>query len=69
MRQNLPQIGSNRLSGDADEWRVLVRWQQEQPTLVYTIQQALYEAKKLQAAQEHELARQIREAAEKAPLH
>ena len=69
MVQGFPQIRSNRLSGDEDAWRILIRWKQEGPTRVYTIQEALSEAEKLQQGDEHELARKIRQAAEQAPLH
>jgi hypothetical protein len=69
MLQGFPQIGSNRLSGDEDAWRILIRWKQEEPTRVYTIQEALSEAEKLQQRSEHELARKIRQAADHAPLH
>jgi hypothetical protein len=69
MLQRFPQIGSNRLSGDEDAWRILIRWKQEGPTTVYTIQEALSEAEKLQQRNEHELAQKIRQAADHAPLH
>ena len=63
-----PQIAPNRLSGDEDEWRILIRWNQEARTTVLTISQALDEAERLQEAQEHEIARKIRRAVEHAPL-
>jgi len=69
MIQTYPQIGPNRLSGDADEWRILVRWNQGAPTTVYTISEALSEAERLQHANEHEIAQTIREAAERVPFH
>ena len=62
-----PQIGSNRLSGDEDEWRILVRWNQDAPTTLFTIPEALREAERLQEADEPDTARRIREAAEYAP--
>ena len=64
-----PQIGPNRLSGDEDAWRILIRWKPEAPTTVYTITEALSEAERLEQANEHEIAQRIREAAEYAPLH
>jgi hypothetical protein len=64
-----PQIGSNRLSGDEDEWRILIRWKQDAPTALLTIPQALCEVERLQEADEHEIARRIRVAAEYAPPH
>jgi hypothetical protein len=69
MIQTYPQIGPNRLSGDADEWRILVRWNQGAPTTVYTISEALSQAERLQHADEHEIAQKIREAAESVPFH
>ena len=67
MLQPYPQIGPNRLSGDEDEWRILIRWKQEAPTAIYTVSQALYEAERLQHANEHEVAQKIREAADRIP--
>jgi hypothetical protein len=55
MLQTFPQIRPNRLSGDDDEWRILIRWKQELPTAVYTIPEALSEAERLQQAHEFEL--------------
>ena len=69
MIQTYPQIGPNRLSGDADEWRILIRWKQEAPTAVYTVPQALSEADRLQQSDEHELAQKIREAAQRVPCY
>ncbi len=69
MLQTYPQIGPNRLSGDADEWRILIRWNQGAPTSVYTISEALREAERLQHAHEHEISQKIREAAERVPFH
>ena len=69
MIEPYPQVRSNRLSGDEDEWRVLVKWEREAPTAIYTIQQALQQAEALQQAHEHEVARRIREAAARAPRH
>ena len=68
MMQAYPQIGPNRLSGDEDEWRILIRWNQEAPTAVYTIPEALSEAERLQQAHEYEVAQKIREAAECVPI-
>jgi hypothetical protein len=68
MIQTYPQIGSNRLSGDEDEWRILIRWKQEAPTTLLTLSQALCEVERLQEADEHEIAARIREAVECAPL-
>ena len=69
MLLTFPQIGSNRLSGDDDEWRILIRWKQDLPTAVYTIPEALSEAERLQQAHEHEIADRIREAAGRAPCY
>jgi hypothetical protein len=68
MQLPYPQIGPNRLSGDEDEWRILIRWKQEAPTTVYTISEALDEAERLQQAEEHDIAQRIREAAERVPI-
>ena len=68
MMQPYPQIGPSRLSGDEDEWRVLIRWRQEAPTAMYTISEALREAERLRQADEHETARRILEAAECVPM-
>jgi hypothetical protein len=59
-----PQIGRNRLSGDEDEWRILIRWTQGEPTSLYTIPQALCEAERLRERDEHEIARRILQAAD-----
>jgi hypothetical protein len=67
MMQPYPQIGPSRLSGDEDEWRVLIQWRQEAPTGVYTISEALREAERLRQEDEHEIARRILEAAECVP--
>ena len=67
MLQPYPQIGPNRLSGDEDEWRILIRWKQEAPTAIYTVSQALCEAERLQHANEHDVAQKIREAADRIP--
>ena len=69
MIQTYPQIGPTRLSGDADEWRILIRWKQETPTALYTVPQALSEADRLQQSDEHEVAQKIREAAERVPCY
>jgi hypothetical protein len=69
MLQTYPQIGPNRLSGDADEWRILIRWKQETPTAVYTIPEALSEAERLQQAHQHEIAQKIRDAAGRVPCY
>jgi hypothetical protein len=69
MIQTYPQIGPNRLSGDADEWRILIRLKEEAPTAVYTVPQALFEADRLQQSDEHELALKIREAAKRVPCY
>ena len=63
MIDTYPQVASTRLSGDDDQWRVLIRWKQEAATTVYTISQALDEAAKLQRSNEHEIAQRIRDAA------
>ena len=57
MLQTFPQIGPNRLSGDDDEWRILIRWKQEAPTAIYTIPEALSEAERLQERAEALLVR------------
>ena len=64
-----PRVAPMRLSGDDDEWRILIRWKQETQTTVYTVPQALDEAARLQQTNEHEVAQRIRDAAEYAPLH
>ena len=66
--QAYPQIRPNRLSGDDDEWRILIRWKREAPTAVYTISQALSEAERLHQCDEHEVAQRIRQAAERVPV-
>lgn len=63
MIHSYPQVASTRLSGDEDEWRVLIRWKQEAATNVYTIAQALDVAARLQQTKEHEVAPRIRDAA------
>jgi hypothetical protein len=68
MIQNYPQIGPNRLSGDEDEWRILIQWKREASPQMYTVSQALCEADRLTQANHHEVAQRIREAAERIPL-
>ena len=69
MIQNYPQIGPNRLSGDEDEWRILIQWTQEARAQIYTVSQALCEADRLVHANEYGIAQRIREAAERIPQH
>ena len=68
MIQSYPQVASTRLSGDDDQWCILIRWNEEAPTRLLTIRQALGEVGRLQEADEHESARRIREAVEYGPL-
>jgi hypothetical protein len=68
MMQTYPQVGPSRLSGDEDEWRILIQWAEGAPTALYTVPQALAEAEKLEEASRHEVARAIRESADQVPL-
>jgi hypothetical protein len=68
MMETYPQVEPSRLSGDEDEWRVLIQWAEGAPTALYTVPQALGEAERLTEASRHEVARAIREAAEQVPL-
>lgn len=69
MAQTYPKIGPSRPSGDEDEWRILIRWEEGAPTALYTVPQALNEAERLQDAYLHEVAQSIREAAERVQCH
>ena len=64
-----PQVGPSRLSGDEDEWRILIRWEEGAPTTLYTVPQALSEAERLRDGYKQEVAQAIREAAEQVPFH
>ena len=68
MIQSYPQVESTRLSEAADEWRILIRWNEEAPTRLLTISQALGEVRRLQDVGDQEIARRIREAVEYGPL-
>jgi predicted negative regulator of RcsB-dependent stress response len=65
--ETYPQIGSNIPSGSAErEWRVTVQWAEGQPTKLYSVAAALDEAEVQERAGNHDVARQLRNAADHA---
>jgi hypothetical protein len=69
MAQTYSKIGPSRLSGEEDEWRILIRWEEGAPTALYPVPQALRIAEGLQEAYRHAVAQSIREAAERVPFY